>query len=92
MGFDHATRARCQITHRAQQEVQMQIFTMYLNDYMDYILDFPELHVDSYSHGLTLAMPSTHFVPFGGTSSSGRTKRKSPMVDVVDSQFLPLTT
>ncbi|KOM55310.1 hypothetical protein LR48_Vigan10g120200 [Vigna angularis] len=49
----------------------------------------PPSSVDEYSPGQTQSVPS---VPSGGTSSSRGSKRKAPMVDVIDSQFDKLTT
>ncbi|KAG2404736.1 uncharacterized protein HKW66_Vig0243830 [Vigna angularis] len=49
----------------------------------------PPPSVDEYSPGQTQSVPS---VPSGGTSSSRGSKRKAPMVDVIDSQFDKLTT
>ncbi|KAG2405227.1 uncharacterized protein HKW66_Vig0044820 [Vigna angularis] len=45
--------------------------------------------VDECSPGQTQYVPS---VPSGGTSSSRGSKRKAPMVDVIDAQFDKLTT
>lgn len=82
----------------------MHMFNMDLNDQMDYIIDLPEHHqvpqptppslphVDSYNLGVTPSMPFAPFAPFVGTSSSGRSKRKSLMVDIVDYRFSSLTT
>ncbi|KAG2390210.1 uncharacterized protein HKW66_Vig0223840 [Vigna angularis] len=49
----------------------------------------PPSSVDEYSPGQTQSVPS---VPSGRTSSSRGSKRKAPMVDVIDSQFDKLTT
>ncbi|KAG2391464.1 O-methyltransferase 3 [Vigna angularis] len=49
----------------------------------------PPPSVDEYSPGQTQSVPS---IPSGGTSSSRGSKRKTPMVDVIDSQFDKLTT
>ncbi|KAG2398965.1 uncharacterized protein HKW66_Vig0085540 [Vigna angularis] len=49
----------------------------------------PPPSVDEYSPGQTQSVPS---VPSGGTSSSRGSKRKAPMVDVIDSQIDKLTT
>ncbi|KAG2380686.1 uncharacterized protein HKW66_Vig0200580 [Vigna angularis] len=49
----------------------------------------PPPFVDEYSLGQTQFVPS---VPSGGTSSSHSSKRKAPMVDVIDAQFDKLTT
>ncbi|KOM43411.1 hypothetical protein LR48_Vigan05g101500 [Vigna angularis] len=49
----------------------------------------PPPSVDEYSPGQTQYVPS---IPFGGTSSSRGSKRKAPMVDVIDAQFDKLTT
>ncbi|KAL2333634.1 hypothetical protein Fmac_014847 [Flemingia macrophylla] len=50
-------------------------------------------HVDSYSPGDgTQSIPSAASTGTGGTSSSWGTKRKAPMVDVLDAQFDKLTT
>ncbi|KAG2379744.1 uncharacterized protein HKW66_Vig0165230 [Vigna angularis] len=49
----------------------------------------PPPSVDEYSTGQTQSVPS---VPSGGTSSSRGSKRKAPMVDVIDVQFDKLTT
>ncbi|KAG2389806.1 uncharacterized protein HKW66_Vig0178790 [Vigna angularis] len=47
----------------------------------------PPPSVDEYSPGNTQSVPS---VPSGGTSSSRGSKRKAPLVDVVDSHFSAL--
>ncbi|KOM41383.1 hypothetical protein LR48_Vigan04g158100 [Vigna angularis] len=57
--------------------------------YRDPIPPSPPPSVDEYSPGQTQFVPS---VPSGGTSSSRGSKRKAPMVDVIDSQFDKLTT
>ncbi|KOM48383.1 hypothetical protein LR48_Vigan07g208700 [Vigna angularis] len=57
--------------------------------YSDPTPPFPPPSVDEYSPGQTQSVPS---VPSGGTSSSRGSKRKAPMVDVIDSQFDKLTT
>ncbi|KOM51957.1 hypothetical protein LR48_Vigan09g061600 [Vigna angularis] len=49
----------------------------------------PPPSVDEYSLGQTQFVP---FVPSGGTSSSRGSKRKAPMVDVIDARFDKLTT
>ncbi|KOM42225.1 hypothetical protein LR48_Vigan04g242300 [Vigna angularis] len=49
----------------------------------------PPPSVDEYSPGQTQSVSS---MPSGGTSSSRGSKRKAPMVDVIDSQFDKLTT
>ncbi|KAG2391514.1 uncharacterized protein HKW66_Vig0127250 [Vigna angularis] len=57
--------------------------------YRDLTPPSPPSSVDEYSPGQTQSVPS---VPSGGTSSSRGSKRKAPMVDVIDSQFDKLTT
>ncbi|KAG2397229.1 uncharacterized protein HKW66_Vig0145350 [Vigna angularis] len=49
----------------------------------------PPPSMDEYSLRQTQSVPS---VPSGGTSSSRGSKRKAPMVDVIDAQFDKLTT
>ncbi|KAG2384663.1 uncharacterized protein HKW66_Vig0117540 [Vigna angularis] len=58
-------------------------------EYRDPTPPSPPPSVDEYSPGQTQSVPS---VPSGGTSSSRGSKRKAPMVDVIDSQFDKLTT
>ncbi|KOM58030.1 hypothetical protein LR48_Vigan11g106300 [Vigna angularis] len=57
--------------------------------FTDPIPPSPPPFVDEYSLGQTQFVPS---VPSGGTSSSHSSKRKAPMVDVIDAQFDKLTT
>ncbi|KOM48152.1 hypothetical protein LR48_Vigan07g185600 [Vigna angularis] len=49
----------------------------------------PPPSVDEYSPGNTQSVPS---VPSGGTSSSRGSKRKAPLVDVVDAHFSAFTS
>ncbi|KOM29681.1 hypothetical protein LR48_Vigan743s001400 [Vigna angularis] len=58
-------------------------------EYRDPTPPSPPPSVDEYSPGQTQSVPS---VPSGGTSPSRGSKRKAPMVDVIDSQFDKLTT
>ena len=54
-----------------------------------------DLNVDSYSPGPNLTPPSVppqSSQPLGGTSSSRGSKRKAPMVDVIDLQLERLNT
>jgi len=52
----------------------------------------PMPHVDSYNLGSTLIPSSVSSQPLGGTSSSRGSKRKAPMVEVLDAQFDKLNT
>ncbi|KOM27465.1 hypothetical protein LR48_Vigan412s000700 [Vigna angularis] len=58
-------------------------------EYRDPTPPSPPPSVDEYSPGQTQSVSS---VPSGGTSSSRGSKRKEPMVDVIDAQFDKLTT
>ncbi|KOM46953.1 hypothetical protein LR48_Vigan07g065700 [Vigna angularis] len=58
-------------------------------EYRDPTPPSPPPSVDEYSPGQTQSVPS---VPSGGTSSSRGSKRKAPMVDMIDAQFDKLTT
>ncbi|KOM50340.1 hypothetical protein LR48_Vigan08g116700 [Vigna angularis] len=58
-------------------------------EYRDPTPPSPPPSVDEYSPGQTQSVPP---VPSGGTSSSRGSKRKAPMVDVIDAQFDKLTT
>ncbi|KAG2381198.1 uncharacterized protein HKW66_Vig0255150 [Vigna angularis] len=90
--FDHHSR-RMRVAPR---------FSVDLNQNIEYIPEQPEWagyrdptppspppSVDEYSPGQTQSVPS---VPSAGTSSSRGSKRKAPMVDVINSQFDKLTT
>jgi len=92
-GVRTARQAR-RIRHQSRVDVN-------LNNEMDYIPDAPTLdsfdaypptsppHMDEYGPGPTQFVPS---VPSGGTSTSRGSKRKAPMVNLLDSQFDKLST
>ncbi|KOM47368.1 hypothetical protein LR48_Vigan07g107200 [Vigna angularis] len=73
----------------AEDEVWMDLIQPDWTRYRDPTPSSPPPSVDEYSPRQTQSVPS---VPFGGTSSSRDSKRKAPMVDVIDSQFDKLTT
>ncbi|KOM34714.1 hypothetical protein LR48_Vigan02g086400 [Vigna angularis] len=86
----------------AEDEVWADLIQVDLNQNMEYIPEEPTYQeyrdptppspppsVDEYGPGQTQSVPS---VPSGGTSSSRGSKRKAPMVDVIDAQFDKLTT
>ena len=89
------------MARQAQRKRQQTRLEVDLNDENEYIPDAPTFEgvdyhlppsppqMDEYSPGPTQSLPS---VPSGGTSTSRGSKRKAPMVDVLNSQFDKLTT
>jgi len=101
-GADHATGSGVRIARQVRQGLQTQGFSVNLNeDHVEYISEPPTFDhdteepfpsppvVDSHSPTPTESTPSA---PSGGTSSSRGSKRKAPLVDLIDSQFAHLTT
>ncbi|KAL2334726.1 hypothetical protein Fmac_015939 [Flemingia macrophylla] len=97
----HMARTACQ----ARRNISTQSLKVDLNDDVDYILEEQSFdpgfdttyrsppHMDSYSPSdSTQSVSSATSGGTGGTSSSQGTKRKSPMVDVMDAHFDKLTT
>ncbi|KAL2346268.1 hypothetical protein Fmac_000268 [Flemingia macrophylla] len=104
-GVDRATGHMARTARQARRNISMQSLRVDLNDDMDYIPEKQSFdpgfdttyrsspHMDSYSLGDgTQSVSSAAFGGTGGTSSSWGTKRKTPMVDVLDTQFDKLTT
>ncbi|KAL2334211.1 hypothetical protein Fmac_015424 [Flemingia macrophylla] len=104
-GVGRATGHMARTARQARTNMGTSSFRVDLNDDVDNIpeeqpfdLGFDTTyrsppHVDSYSPGDgTQSIPSTASTGTGGTSSSRGTKRKAPMVDVIDAQFDKLTT
>ncbi|KAL2318661.1 hypothetical protein Fmac_032537 [Flemingia macrophylla] len=103
-GVDHATGHMARTASQARKNICTQSLRVDLNDDVDYIPEDqsfdprfdtsyrPPPHMDSYSLGDgTHSVPSAVSGGTGGTSSSWGTKRKAPMVDVMDAQFDILT-
>ncbi|KAL2320268.1 hypothetical protein Fmac_029237 [Flemingia macrophylla] len=104
-GADRATGHMARTARQARRNITQSTFTV---DLKDDVKNIPEeqpfdagfdtayrspLHVDSYSPGDgTQSIPYAASTGTGGTSSSRGTKRKAPMVDVMDAQFDKLTT
>ncbi|KOM49615.1 hypothetical protein LR48_Vigan08g044200 [Vigna angularis] len=99
---DRATGSGVRTAREARRQRVAPRFSVDLNQNIEYIPEQPEWagyrdptppspppSVDEYSPGQTQSVPS---VPSAGTSSSRGSKRKAPMVDVIDSQFDKLTT
>ncbi|KOM47200.1 hypothetical protein LR48_Vigan07g090400 [Vigna angularis] len=99
---DRAIRSGVRTARQARRQWVGPRVNVDLNQYIEYIPEQPEWtgyrdptppspppSVDEYSPGQTQSVPS---IPSGGTSSSRGSKRKTPMVDVIDSQFDKLTT
>ncbi|KAL2320733.1 hypothetical protein Fmac_029702 [Flemingia macrophylla] len=104
-GADRATWHMARTAWQARRNIPPSTFTVDLNDDVNNIPEEQPVdagihttyrsppHVDSYSPGDgTHSIPSVASTGTGGTSSSRGTKRKSPMVDVMDAQFDKLTT
>jgi len=100
-GADRATGSGVRTTRQARHQCQQQRLEVDLKYQMEYVPDPPLYEggtyptppsppaMDEYSPGPTQSQPS---VPSCGTSSSRGSKRKAPMVDLMDSQFEKLTT
>ena len=98
---DRATGEGVRTASQASRIRQQRRLEVDLNDEMEYTPEPPGYEprenaypssppsMDEYSPGPTQSVPS---VPSGGTSSSRGSKRKAPMIDIVDSQFDKLTT
>ncbi|KAG2405756.1 uncharacterized protein HKW66_Vig0050110 [Vigna angularis] len=99
---DRATGSGVRTAREARRQRVAPRVSVDLNQNIEYIPEQPEWtgyrdptppspppSVDEYSPGQTQSVPS---VPSAGTSSSRGSKRKAPMVDVIDSQFDKLTT
>ncbi|KAL2338656.1 hypothetical protein Fmac_013102 [Flemingia macrophylla] len=104
-GVDRATEHMARTARQARRNISTPSFSVDLNDDVDNIPEEQPFdpgfdsayrsppHVDSYSPGDgTQSIPSAASTGTGGTSSSRGTKRKAPMVDVMDAQFDKLTT
>ncbi|KAL2340178.1 hypothetical protein Fmac_008118 [Flemingia macrophylla] len=104
-GADRATRHMARTARQTRRNITQSTFTVDLNDDVDNIPEDQPFdagfaiayrsppHVDSYSPGdATQSILSAASTCTGGTSSSRGTKRKAPMVDVMDAQFDKLTT
>ncbi|KOM38600.1 hypothetical protein LR48_Vigan03g198200 [Vigna angularis] len=99
---DRATRSGVRTARQARRQRVGPRVQVDLNQNLEYIPEEPTYQeyrdptppspppsVDEYSPGQTQFVPS---VPSGGTSSSRGSKRKAPMVDVINAQFDKLTT
>ncbi|KAL2342518.1 hypothetical protein Fmac_003803 [Flemingia macrophylla] len=104
-GLDRATGHMARTARQTRRNITQSTFTVDLNDDVENIPEEQPFdigfdtayrsppHVDSYSLGDgTQSIPSAASTGTGGTSSSRGTKRKAPMVDVMDAQFDKLTT
>ncbi|KAL2327631.1 hypothetical protein Fmac_021058 [Flemingia macrophylla] len=104
-GADRATGHMAKTARQARRNISTRSLRVDLNDDVDNIPEEQPFnpgfdtvyrsppHVDSYSPGDgTQSIPSAASTGTGGTSSSRGTKRKAPMVDVMDAQFDKLTT
>ncbi|KAL2341764.1 hypothetical protein Fmac_009704 [Flemingia macrophylla] len=104
-GADRATGHMARTACQARRNISTQRLRVDLNDDMDYIPEEQSFHqgfdvayrstphMDSYNPGDgTQSVPSIASGGIGGTSSSRGTKRKAPMVYVMDAQFDKLTT
>ncbi|KAL2318527.1 hypothetical protein Fmac_032403 [Flemingia macrophylla] len=104
-GADRATGHMARTAWQTRRNITQSTFTVDLNDDVENILEEQPFdagfdtayrsppNVDSYSPGDgTQSIPSAASTGTGGTSSSRGTKRKAPMVDVMDAQFDKLTT
>ncbi|KAL2340535.1 hypothetical protein Fmac_008475 [Flemingia macrophylla] len=104
-GADRGTGHMARTARQERRNITQSTFTVDLNDDVENIPEEQPFdagfdtayrsppHVDLYSPGDgTQSIPSVASTGTGGTSSSRGTKRKAPMVDVMDAQFDKLTT
>ena len=99
---DRATGQGVGTARQVRRRIESQSFNVNLNEeHMEYVPEPPTFQqetkeafpspplVDSYSPAPTHSTPSA---PSAGNSSSRGSKRKAPMVDLMDAQFQTLTT
>jgi len=99
---DRATGQGVGTARQVRRRIESQSFNMDLNeDHMEYVPEPPTFHqgteeafpspplVDSYSPTPTHSTPSA---PSAENSLSWRSKRKAPVMDLMDAQFQTLTT